>query len=178
MSDVFVGQLLAAGFNFAPRGWALAAGQLMAISQNTALFSLLGTTYGGDGKSTFALPNLQGNMAIGSGQGPGLPDYSLGETGGSPSITLLTTEMPQHTHVMGCFDGRSVTGQVSAPSNAVLSVTGGASPANVYLTGQANAQLAFQAISVAGGSQPHNNMMPYLGINWIIALQGVFPSRG
>ena len=178
MSDVFVGQLLAAAFNFPPKGWAFAAGQLMAISQNTALFSLLGTNYGGDGKSTFGLPNLQGNMAISSGQGPGLDLYDLGQVGGEPAVTLLQTEIPIHSHSMACFDGRGVTGQVSSPAGAVLSATGGASPANVYLSGAPNAQLAPQAISIAGGSQPHNNMMPYLGINWIISMQGVFPSRG
>ncbi len=178
MSDVFVGQLLAAGFNFAPRGFAFAAGQLMPISQNTALFSLLGTYYGGDGKSTFALPNLQGNVSISAGQGPGLEDYFLGQQAGEQAITLLTTEMPQHSHTMQCYDVRGASGQVSNPGNTLLATTGGSTPPNVYLSGSANAALAFQAVGIGGGSQPHNNMMPYLGLNWIISLQGVFPARG
>jgi microcystin-dependent protein len=155
-------------YNFPPKGFAFCAGQLMAISQNTALFSLLGTFYGGDGKSTFALPNLQGMHAIGAGQGPGLQTYDLGQTGGSENVTLITTEMPQHTHTV---NGAKGAGSLPSPGADALS------GAAVYSDAAANTQMNPQMLPIAGGSQPHNNMMPYLALNWIIALQGVFPAR-
>jgi microcystin-dependent protein len=174
MASPFVGQIGLFGFNFPPKGWAFAAGQLMAISQNTALFSLLGTTYGGDGKSTFALPNLtDGVTPLQVGQGPGLSLYDLGETGGSETITLLQTEMPTHTHNIGVYSGAP---DKSSPLNADFA-TGGPNlfgPPNATLNAQLN---PVQAISIVGGSQPHENMQPYLTLNFCIALQGVYPAR-
>ena len=171
--DPFVGELRLVGFNFAPTGWALAQGQLMPISQNTALFSLLGTFYGGDGKATFGLPNMQGNVAIGVGQSPGLNPYVQGETGGSQNVTLVTSEVPQHSHTF-LADSRLAT--TSDPAGAAFARTG--SNAAIYAQiGGAELPLNPGFLSSAGGSQPHNNMMPYLTLNWIIALQGVFPSR-
>jgi microcystin-dependent protein len=176
MSTPFVGQIGLFGFSFAPKGWAFAAGQLLPISQNTALFSLLGTTYGGDGKSTFALPDLTGGITpLQAGQGPGLSLYDLGQTGGSETITLLQSEMPFHTHNINTTDNPS---GATAPSGALLGQ--GASGFKLFLPGNTplNQQLnVAQAISVAGNSLPHNNMQPYLTLNFCIALQGVFPPR-
>jgi len=169
----FLGQLLLVPYNFAPRGWAFCAGQIMPISQNTALFSLLGTTYGGDGKSTFALPNLQGMIPIGSGQGPGLSVYDLGQTGGTDSVSLLTSEIPAHTHMAESMGGRGTVTATSPIGNFLADGVADYAPANSPVNSALNAQ----AVSVAGGSAPHNNLMPYLTMNWIIALQGVFPSR-
>jgi microcystin-dependent protein len=172
MSDPFVGQLSLVGFNFAPKGWAIATGQLLPLSQNTALFSLLGTMYGGDGKSNFALPNLQGSAAIGFGQGPGLSLYTQGETGGSTTITLLASETPNHNHTANGAAGR---GKNTPVANAFADSTAGPvySPSTSPLTPMSSA-----AIPPFGGNQPHNNMMSYQALNWIIALQGVFPPRG
>jgi len=171
--DPFVGELRLVGFNFAPVGWALAQGQLIAISQNTALFSLLGTFYGGDGRSTYALPNMQGNVAIGVGQSPGLSQYVQGETGGSQNISLLTSNMPQHSHIF-LADSRLAT--TSDPAGAAFARTS-ASNAIYAPLGGTEQQLNSGFLSQSGASQPHNNMMPYLTLNWIIALQGVFPAR-
>ncbi|HWY25429.1 MAG TPA: tail fiber protein [Nevskia sp.] len=176
MSDQFVAEIRIFPFNFAPKGWAFCDGQLMAISQNTALFSLLGTTYGGDGKSNFALPNLQGCAPVNAGQGPGLSLYSLGQTGGNAGVTLLGTEMPSHAHSMSVS---SSLARFSAPGpNAAL---GRSADGLVAYTSQYDASALGYASSGelggAGGSQPHNNMMPYLGLNFCIALQGIFPSR-
>jgi microcystin-dependent protein len=174
MADPFVAEIRIFPFNFAPTGWAFCDGQLLPLSQNTALFSLLGTTYGGDGKSTFALPDLQGNAAMHPGQGQGLSLRDLGETGGSETVTLLVAEMPVHTHAILAV---AEVSDVQTPTiDTALGRSGGgsaytATPANVV-------QLAQQALSPAGGSQPHNNMMPYLALNFCIALQGVFPPRG
>ncbi len=178
MADPFVAEIRIFPFNFAPKGWALCNGQLMSISQNTALFSLLGTIYGGDGKSNFALPNLQGSAPMHPGQGPGLSLHDLGETGGSDTVTLLTSEMPFHTHNINCLDGARVAGQSGQPGNAILVKTGGA-PANAYSSGASqNQTMAAGMVVPVGGSQPHNNLMPYLTLNFCIALQGVFPPRG
>jgi microcystin-dependent protein len=169
MSNQFVGEIRLVGFNFPPTGWAYCQGQLMPISQNTALFSLLGTFYGGDGKSTFALPNLQDSVAINFGQGPGLSDYLIGQQGGQSSITLLNSETPLHHHGIQA----STSQDQSSPAN-----NGVGQGQSIYQTGQANlVPLSPQMVSVVGGGQPHNNMMPYLSLNWIIALQGVFPAR-
>ncbi len=175
MADPFVAEIRIFPFNFAPKGWAFCNGQLLPISQNTALFSLCGTTYGGDGRSTFALPNLQGCAPMHPGQGPGLSLYDLGETSGSETITLLQSEMPAHAHSLVASNE---IGEDRKPGNeAMARSTGGPLygpvPAPATLTA-----MAFQAIPVAGGSQPHNNMMPYLTLNFCIALQGVFPPRG
>lgn len=172
MADPFVAEIRIFPFNFAPRGWAFCNGQLLPISQNTALFSLLGTYYGGDGKSTFALPNLQGNVPVHPGQGPGLSDYYLGQTGGSETVTLLESEIPAHAHQLRCVNG---DGDQALPTNN----TWGATPsgANPYIS-PSNGNMSPQALGVTGGSLPHNNMQPYLTLNFCIALQGVFPPRG
>jgi microcystin-dependent protein len=174
MADPFVAEIRIFAFNFAPKGWAFCAGQLMPISQNTALFSLLGTTYGGDGKSTFALPDMQGNAPMHPGQGPGLSLYDLGQTGGSDFVTLLESEMPNHSHAL---KAGSDPANVQAPIPTVcLTRAAGGSAYSITTTGlQA---MAPQILAPAGGSLPHNNMMPFLTLNFCIALQGVFPPRG
>lgn len=174
MADPFVAEIRIFPFNFAPTGWALCNGQLMPISQNTALFSLLGTTYGGDGKSNFALPNMQGNAPMHPGQGPGLSLHDLGEMGGSETVTLLQSEIPVHSHGLM---GNTTTGTKSVPTGNSLARTSGATP---YLPSNPAPQLAAmapQALTPTGGGQPHNNLMPYLTLNFCIALQGVFPPR-
>ena len=172
MSDPFVAEIRIFPFNFAPKGWAFCNGQLLPISQNTALFSLLGTNYGGDGRSTFGLPNLQGRAVMHPGQGPGLSPRSLGETGGSDTVTLLQSQMPSHTHALVASneigEDRKAAGEAAARS------TGGPLYGPVPATPVA---LAVESVSVLGGSQPHNNLMPYLTLNFCIALQGVFPPR-
>jgi len=172
LADPFVAEIRVFPFNFAPKGWAFCNGQLLPISQNTALFSLLGTTYGGDGKSTFALPDLMGSVPMHPGQGPGLSLYDLGQIGGSENVTLLQSEMPAHTHnLMAASDD-------PAESNVATGFALARSEPNIYsVTLTPLAQLAFQALAPAGGSLPHNNMMPYLTLNFCIALQGVFPPR-
>ena len=174
MSDQFVAEIRIFPFNFAPVGWAFCDGQLMPISQNTALFSLLGTFYGGDGKSTFALPDMQGNAPISQGQGPGLNDRFLGESGGETFVTLLTSEMPAHNHG---FQGFSAAGGLSAPTNNVFGAVAFGRPAAYAPSGPANVQMSPSALAPAGGGLPHNNMPPYLCISFIIALQGIFPFR-
>lgn len=168
------------GFSFAPRGWAFCYGQLLPIAQNQALFSLLGTTYGGDGRTTFALPDLRGRCAVGMGQGPGLSNYSQGEMAGQEHVTLIQTQIPAHTHAL---TASSANGTVSDPTNAVIAnnqVTierGNTVPGNAFNPGPANTVMNPQAIQPAGGSQPHENRQPYTAMNYIIALQGIFPSR-
>jgi microcystin-dependent protein len=175
MSDQFVAEIRIFPFNFAPKGWAFCNGQLLPISQNTALFSLLGTTYGGDGKSTFGLPNMQDNTPMQQGQGPGLSLRDLGEQGGEQSVTLLQTEMPAHNHPALAATGG---GQGSPASNAWAS--GLKTGPSLYSPPGANnkdVQMNPLALSIAGGNLPHNNMMPYLTLNFCIALQGIFPPR-
>ena len=169
MADPFVAEIRIFPFNFAPRGWAWCDGQLMPLSQNTALFSLLGTTYGGNGKSNFALPDLQGRAPMHPGQGPGLSLHDLGETGGSETVTLLESEIPSHSHGIRATDER---GDATSPIGNYLG-TG----TNMYL-GNANTQMAPETLAPAGGDAPHNNMQPYLTFYFCIALQGVFPPRG
>lgn len=180
MANPFVAEIRIFPFNFAPKGWAFCAGQLMPISQNTALFSLLGTTYGGDGKSTFALPNLQGLVPLHPGQGPGLSLYDLGETGGSQNVTLLTTELPAHSHALNAAAGDATSADPTNGFYAKANHTG--NPAGAvwpYTTATSNnVSAGVNSIGFIGGSQPHNNMMPYLALNFCIALQGVFPPRG
>ena len=176
MSDQFVGQLMLAGFSFAPLQWAQCAGQLLPISQNTALFSLLGTYYGGNGTSNFALPNLQGSCAVGSGQGPGLSPYDIGQSGGSQTVTLLTTQVPSHNHTA---NANAVRADQTAPGgNAFAQSEAG----NIYnnTTSPAPATVPMNSntlVGAVGSNQPHNNLMPYLVLNWVIALQGIYPSR-
>ena len=171
MADPFVAEIRIFPFNFAPRGWAFCDGQLLPLSQNTALFSLLGTTYGGNGKSNFALPDLQGRAPMHPGQGPGLSLHDLGETGGSETVTLLESEMPTHSHPVRASaqdaTTRIVAGQLPATGIGVAKF--GPQPANVSLSDR--------ALAPTGGSLPHNNMQPYLTFYFNIALQGVFPPR-
>ena len=173
MSSPFVAEIRIVGFNFAPTGWAFCDGQLLPISQNTALFSLLGTFYGGDGKSTFALPDMAGNVAVGQGQGGGLSDYVLGQQSGSDTVTLLQSEIPVHTHAL---QGIAVVGNRTTPVGNTIARVSGSTP---YLppAGAPLVPMADQALTPAGGNLPHNNMMPYLALNYVIALQGVFPAR-
>jgi microcystin-dependent protein len=173
MADPFVAEIRIFAFNFAPKGWAFCDGQIMPISQNTALFSLLGTTYGGDGKSTFALPNMQGNAPMHPGQGPGLSLHDLGETGGSQFVTLLESEMPAHSHAIM---SQNAPGNRTNPGGNSFART---SSGNVYIppAGAPLVPLSNQSLPPAGGSLPHNNMQPYLTLNFCIALQGVFPPR-
>jgi microcystin-dependent protein len=175
VSDPFVAEIRIFPFNFAPTGWALCNGQLLPISQNTSLFSLLGTTYGGDGKSTFALPNLQGSAPMHPGQGPGLSLYDLGQTGGTETVTLLDSETPVHNHQVRAhaFD----PGDVFNPGPTVVPATADGGFAYNQTTSSSLTTFAPQAVSPAGGGQPHNNMMPYLTLNFCIALQGIFPPR-
>jgi microcystin-dependent protein len=175
MADPFVAEIRIFPFNFAPKGWAFCNGQLLPLSQNTALFSLIGTFYGGDGKSTFALPNMQGNAPIHAGQGPGLSLYDLGQMGGSEAVTLLESEIPTHSHQM-----LSAPTIVAADSDICTGNSiGKSSQGNAYIPLNAPnvVQLNDNALTPAGGDQPHNNMMPYLTLNFNIALQGVFPPR-
>lgn len=173
MSDPFIAEIRIVGFGFAPTGWAFCNGQLLPIAQNTALFSLLGTSFGGNGMTTFALPDLQGSAAIGSGQGPGLTRRTLGEQGGSSTVTLIQTEMPGHTHTV---QAAGFPASASAASEGAAIARSGGGSAYAPVDGNA-AVFAPQAAQTAGGDQPHNNMMPYLTLNFIIALRGIFPSR-
>ena len=173
MADPFVAEIRIFPFNFAPKGWAWCNGQLLPISQNTALFSLLGTTYGGDGKSTFALPDLQGAAPMHPGQGPGLSLYDLGQVGGSETVTLLESEIPVHSHALSASNSDG-TGQ--SPVGEMLAAgVGGITP---YATPGSLTTFSPNAVAPAGGGAPHNNMQPYLTFYFNIALQGVFPPRG
>lgn len=169
--DPFMAEIRIFPFNFAPRSWAFCAGQLMPISQNTALFSLLGTNYGGDGKSTYGLPDMQGNAPMHPGQGSGLSLHALGEQGGSKTVTLQQYEIPQHTHQLMAA---TLNSQSTSPTNNSL---GRGNPLRVYTTTGNDVQMSANSIGNTGGSIPHNNMMPYLTMNFCIALQGVFPPR-
>jgi len=171
MSEPFLGEIRMVGFNFAPRGWALCNGQILPIAQNTALFSLLGTMYGGNGQTTFALPNLMGRAPLHFGQGAGLSNRSQGELAGEERHTLINTEMPAHNHLVNCNNEGATSarpaGQVPGPAgaNTIYSATSDGNTMNPQMVGQ------------AGGNQPHNNMQPYLVVNFVIALEGIFPSR-
>jgi microcystin-dependent protein len=172
--DPFVAEIRIFPFNFAPKGWAFCDGQILPLSQNTALFSLLGTTYGGDGKSNFALPNMQGNAPMHPGQGPGLSLHDLGETGGSETVTLLESEIPAHSHTT--MASAAVGNRTTPAANSISRVTGSTpfvagSPAPPIVAMSAN------SITPVGGDQPHNNLQPYLTLNFCIALQGVYPPR-
>jgi len=166
VSEPFIGSVILFAGNFAPRGWAFCDGQLLAISQNTALFSILGTTYGGNGVTTFALPDLRGRSPIGPRQGPGLSNHDLGETGGVETVTLNVNELPAHQHLQPASDAEQDTNR---PGNAV--------PARGGVYAGSGDGTTLDPTSIAGGNQPHQNRPPYLGLNYIIALEGIFPSR-
>ena len=170
--DPFVAEIRIVAFDFAPKGWAFCDGQLLPISQNTALFSILGTTYGGDGRTTFALPNLAGRAPMHPGQGPGLSPHQLGEAGGAEAVTLSTNQTPAHSHALMAQSGAAST---KIPAGHVLSHPARGTP---YAPASANVvTMASQATAPAGGQASHNNMMPYLALRFCIALQGVFPPR-
>lgn len=168
--DVFLGSMLLVAFDFAPAGFALCQGQLLPISSNTALFALLGTNFGGDGKSTFGLPNLQGALAVSQGQAPGMNAYTIGESGGNPTVTLTVAQVPAHQHSVLAAKGG---GNNPAPSGNALAQSA------VYGSDASNT-VTFNSAALGapiGGGQPHNNLMPYATLNWVIALRGVFPPR-
>jgi microcystin-dependent protein len=171
MAEPFLGMIILVPYNFAPRGWAFCSGQIMAISQNTALFSLLGTTFGGNGQTTFALPDLRGRVPVSSGQGPGLSSYDLGQVSGSESVTLTSNNLPAHNHQFNVSsvdaDDSSGTGKYFASSGSAT-FKGGVTP---------NQTLGPLSIGPAGGSQPISILQPYLAVNFCIALEGIFPSR-
>ena len=184
MSNVFLGQIVMFGGNFAPKGFAFCNGQLLSINQNQALFSLLGTTYGGDGISTFALPNLQSRLPVHVGHGPGLSNYNLGQTGGSPTVTLNVATMPAHNHILSATQATATSntiGNTLLPAQPTEAL--GSSKPSFYandVQGQppvTPTPLNAASCSSAGGSQPHTNLMPSLCITFVIALQGIFPSR-
>lgn len=170
-AEPFIGEIMLFAGTFPPVGWAFCDGQLLAIAQNTALFSLIGTTYGGNGQTTFALPDLRGRVPIHPGQGPGLPGFTLGESSGEPAHTLLTTELPAHSHAL-LADASN--GSQSGPGNAFPARDPSGSPA---YSAASNTSMAAGAISSVGSSQPHNNMQPFLALNFCICLQGIYPSR-
>ncbi|HWG19354.1 MAG TPA: tail fiber protein [Terracidiphilus sp.] len=173
MSDQFVGEIRTFPFNFAPVGWAMCNGQLMPISQNTALFSLLGTQFGGDGKTDFALPNLQGSVPLAAGFGTGLNSRIVGETGGSATVILKLDEIPAHSHSVQC----AAAGNTSSPANAVFAGESRGNPPAYAPSPGPPAILRNSAVAITGSGQPHDNMPPYVALNLCISLQGVFPSR-
>jgi microcystin-dependent protein len=180
MSQPFIGEIRAFGFNFAPQGWAQCNGQTLAIQQNAALFSLLGTTYGGNGQTTFMLPNLQGRVAISQGNGAGLSPYVIGQIGGTENVTLIGAQLPAHTHpVNACTTTSGNLAQPTGAFPATVQITGETKggTVNTYSTATPNAIMNPNMIGPNAGNQPHANIQPYLCINYCIALQGLFPSR-
>jgi len=175
MSDNFLGEIRIVGFNFAPTGWAQCDGQLLPISQNTALFSLLGTQFGGNGTTNFALPNMQGSAPVDQGQGSGLSPYFIGQSGGQSTHTLLSTEMPSHTHVPQAL---AANGDQTSPGPATTWAESKVGRQSLPLYAASGASsMSPSALSLTGGSQPHNNLPPYLTMNFIIAMQGIYPAR-
>ncbi|MDQ6804015.1 MAG: tail fiber protein [Actinomycetota bacterium] len=170
MSEPFLGEIRMFGFNFAPQGWAMCNGQTLSISQNTALFSLLGTQYGGNGQTTFALPDLRSSVAMHQGQGPGLSPYVIGEKAGTESVTLTSAQMPQHNHSVVANGG---SGTTTRPGGGVPART----TEDIYAAAPDGTTMNPGMIGNTGGSQPHTNIQPYLVVNFCIALQGIFPSR-
>ena len=175
MSEPFLGEIRAVGFSFAPRGWAFCDGSLLPIAQYTALFSILGTTYGGDGRTNFALPNLMGKAALGPGHGPGLSSYQLGQHGGVTDVTLAENQLASHQHVPGCA---STTATAGTPGGNVWATGAGQRGQSFYADAAGSAPaMAAEALRNTGGGGAHNNMPPYLGLNFVIALEGLYPSR-
>lgn len=174
--EPYLGTVIIYGFNFPPRGWVLCQGQLISISQNTALFSLLGTMYGGNGQTTFGLPDFRSRVPIGMGQGPGLSSYVQGEMSGSENVTLLSTQMPSHSHFMMASGDGATQATAQGASLGSQSRSGGSMP-TIYANGATTPVQMASGTSIAGGNQPHPNIQPYLAINFSIAIQGIFPSR-
>jgi microcystin-dependent protein len=182
MSQPFVGQIIMFGGNFPPSGWALCAGQLMPISENETLFQLIGTTYGGDGQSTFGLPDLQGRVPIHQGQGSGLSNYVIGAKAGTENVTLITQQMPQHNHQLLSNTGGTGGTNQNPVSNAILSnvgISGGPTtpPLAFKVPGGTQVTMANSAISQTGGNQPHNNIQPVIAVTYCISLFGIFPTQ-
>lgn len=171
MSEPFIGQIIIVGFNFAPRGWAFCSGQLLPIAQNSALFSLLGTTYGGNGVNTFALPDLRGRAPMANGAGDGVSFRELGEQGGMEWVALAPTQLPQHSHRVDAYAARADR------ANAADAGLAAAADATYTATPTAMVDLSPASLGPVGNSQPHDNMQPYLALNFVIALQGIYPSR-
>ena len=176
MSNAFIGQVVLFAGNFAPRNWAFCNGQIMSINQNTALFSILGTTYGGNGQTTFALPDLRGRVPVSAGQGPGLSNYVLGEMIGTENVTLTINQMPTHTHFV---NANAATGNAGSPSGAIWAEGAGRPPPSTYTTGAPGSPVTMSssALQPVGGNQPHPVLQPLLALNYIICLQGIFPTR-
>lgn len=188
--EPFIGMIALMGFNYAPRGWAYCDGLTLSIAQNTALFSLLGVNFGGNGQTTFQLPDLRGRTAVGMGQGPGLSNYTIGQSGGQEAVTLVTTQIPSHVHPAAgltvTMSASSNPGTESVPgtngANALgASIGNGGRPSDLYVNATPAVNLQGAGITgntaMAGGNQPHENRAPYLALNYVIALQGIFPSR-
>lgn len=171
--DPFIGEVKLFAGSFAPRGWAFCDGQLLSVSQNTALFSIIGTAFGGDGRTTFALPDLRGRVPLGPRHGAGLSNYIEGQKGGTENVTLTTAQMPNHSHSL---NANSNPGTTNVPTNHVLANT--AAFDNEYTATSPDTQMSTQAIGNTGGGQSHENRQPYLAINYIIAIMGTYPSRG
>jgi len=171
----YLAQIIMFAGNFAPRGWALCQGQLMSIAQNTALFALLGTTYGGDGQTTFGLPDLRGRASVGTGQGSGLTNILLGELAGQPTTTLTSQQIPQHNHTLGAV--ADVANTANPTGNSLAVGQSGTDTVSMYRNSNPTVAARAQSVTNAGGSQPHNNMQPYLGMNFVICLEGIFPSQ-
>ena len=176
MADTFLAEIRIFPFNFPPQGWAFCNGQILPISQNTALFSLLGTNYGGNGTSNFGLPNLQGRAAlhVGASQGPGLSPYSLGEQDGAQNVTLLSSQIPAHNHNVECTANSGIS---PTPAGNILAISGTDNTQTMYNNGATGTSLNAASVSPTGSGQPHNNMSPYLALNFCIALTGIFPAR-
>jgi microcystin-dependent protein len=172
MSEPFLGEIRMFTGNFAPAGWAMCNGQILSIAQNTALFSLLGTTYGGDGQTTFALPDLRGRVPIHFGQGPGLSSYSEGQTGGAESVVLISTQIPAHTHSV---NAATTGGNQASPASGFPAVESTGTSLNYSPT--SNTTMNGSMIAPNSGGQAHENRQPFLAVNFIIALQGIYPSR-
>jgi microcystin-dependent protein len=173
VSDQYLGEIRVFPFNFAPVGWALCNGQLLSIAQNSALFSLLGTFYGGNGTSNFGLPNFQGSFGLHQGQGAGLTPRVIGEIGGEAAVTLLATEMPSHNHLVNS----AASDGIASPAGAVFG-SGGRGRLPAYATGPPSLAMNPAAVTQTGGNQPHNNLPPYVTLNFCIALIGIYPTRG
>ncbi|EIK44574.1 Tail Collar domain protein [Cellvibrio sp. BR] len=177
--EPFIGEIRLLPFSFAPKNWALCNGQLLSIASNTALFSIIGTTYGGNGTTTFQLPNLQGQVVAGVGQAPGLSNWAWGEQIGQDSVTLLTTEMPAHTHTLTGLNNPGTLPSPAANSYLAKDIRGGGGIVNYMQTapGSINSTMAPQTMGISGGSLPHENRQPFIALNYCIALTGIFPSR-